>query len=128
MWMIVYSDWIDYEVLGKNIKGARERLNMTQTMVAEELGVSYTYFGKIERGVVRPNLERLISLCFTLHVPISDIFRGVIKSDKALENISPSNDSYVSQFQILLDRCNKDETKQAMIRLCNELEQLEKTR
>ncbi|WP_285055171.1 helix-turn-helix domain-containing protein [Pedobacter ginsengisoli] len=57
---------------GKNIRALRQKLNLSQTNVAEKLGISTPAYSKIETGLTDINLSRLkqISEFFKVH-PIS---------------------------------------------------------
>ena len=41
---------MDYIALGQRIREERLKLNLTQEKLAEDVGVSTTYIGQIERG------------------------------------------------------------------------------
>ena len=50
---------IDYAVIGKRLKNARVSLNLTQSELANELGVSTGYICQVECGDKCFNLSRL---------------------------------------------------------------------
>ena len=54
---------VSYKVIGRHIQEARKRMKLTQREVAEKLNMSDTYYGKIERGECRANLERCSDQC-----------------------------------------------------------------
>ena len=62
------------EEIGNNIKKARKKKNMKQVEVAVEAGLNPSYYGKIERGLVNPSLEKLYKVIKSLGVKSSDIF------------------------------------------------------
>jgi transcriptional regulator with XRE-family HTH domain len=59
---------LDYKKLGKRIKLAREKKNLTQEQLAEIVGVSNNYISNIERKYSKPSLETLIKICNALEV------------------------------------------------------------
>ena len=61
---------VSYKVIGRHIQEARKRMKLTQRDVAEQLNMSDTYYGKIERGECRANLERLAQISVLLNVRI----------------------------------------------------------
>lgn len=61
------------EELGNNIKKARMRSGKKQVEVAVEAGVNSSYYGKIERGVVNPSLEKIYRIIKSLDIKSSDI-------------------------------------------------------
>jgi len=59
--------------LGKNIKKARKKANLTQAQVAEKADIHVNYFAQIERGEVNPTYEVLEKIAKALKVKLSDI-------------------------------------------------------
>lgn len=59
--------------IGKNIKRARKRRNLKQVDLAVEAGVSPGYYGRLERGVVNPSLEKIYAVVRALGVRSSDV-------------------------------------------------------
>lgn len=59
--------------LGKKIKRARQKVNMTQQEVAEKTGIHVNYFAQIERGERNPSYDVLESIAKALKVKSSDI-------------------------------------------------------
>lgn len=49
---------VDYNVIGKRVKQARKEKNMTQSKLADELGVTVGYISQVENGVKCFNLKR----------------------------------------------------------------------
>ena len=55
---------MDYKKLGNRIREERRRLNLTQAQLAEDIDISDTYMGAIERGersLTLDTLERLVN-------------------------------------------------------------------
>lgn len=50
------------DVVGRAIAGQRLRSKLSQEQVAERLGIGNEAVSRIERGVVMPNIERLVEL------------------------------------------------------------------
>lgn len=61
------------EELGKKIKTARRKADMTQAEVAEKAGIHVNYFAQVERGEVNPSYEVLESIAKALKVKSSEI-------------------------------------------------------
>lgn len=61
------------DLLGKKIKTARRKSNMTQAEVAEKADIHVNYFAQIERGEVNPSYEVLEAIAKALKVNSSDI-------------------------------------------------------
>ena len=119
---------IDYRILGRRMKDARERLGKTQCEVANELNIIVSTYGKFERGALKPNLERLIAICTVLHISVQDSLRGAVKVEISTNNPSLTHDAELLMFQNLMDQCQKPETIGTMLTICAEIAMLEKAR
>lgn len=62
------------EEIGKNIEKARRNRKKKQVEVAEEAGITTSYYNRIENGTVNPSLEKLYKIIKVLNVKSSDIF------------------------------------------------------
>ncbi len=54
--------------IGKSARTARTALGLSQADVAEKLGLSLEFVGRIERGVALPSVPTLVSLAKVLGV------------------------------------------------------------
>lgn len=61
------------EDIGKKIARIRKKQGRRQVEVAVEAGVNTSYYGKIERGMVNPSLEKLYRIIKSLKAHSSDI-------------------------------------------------------
>lgn len=59
---------IDYKDLGKRVRELRRQASMTQEELAEQVGISASFMGHVERGSRVASLETLVALCNTLQV------------------------------------------------------------
>jgi len=64
---------VDYVLIGKRLKKAREDKGITQEKLAEYLDVSNAYVSKIERGKTSLNLNTFSAICDYLGVSMSFI-------------------------------------------------------
>ena len=119
------GDVIDYRVLGRRMRHARERLGKTQSEVANELNIIVSTYGKFERGTLKPNLERLIAICMITQHQHTGQLTGAVRVEMDTSNPSPTHDDELQMFQNLLDRCRKPETIQTMVTICVEIAMLE---
>lgn len=67
--------------ISNNIKKYRLLNNMTQEMLAEQLGLDTQYYAQLERGERNFTLKRLIRLCSIFQIGIEDIIE-IEPSDK----------------------------------------------
>lgn len=65
---------IDYKLIGKRIKQARETRGLTQEKVAESAEITIVYLSKIENGKVRPTLEVLDRVCTAIELDFGRLF------------------------------------------------------
>ena len=68
------ATYLNLEMLGKRIKKARMKLNMTQYALAEDVGVSQTFLGDIERGIKAPSITTAIRLANVLDMSLDVMF------------------------------------------------------
>jgi DNA-binding XRE family transcriptional regulator len=59
-------DGLDKKKLGRNIRQARCRLGLTQEQMAERIDMAPEVYGRMERGLLVPRLERFVAICRVL--------------------------------------------------------------
>ena len=62
-----------YKHLGNNIKKRRKELNLTQQELADRLGLSLNFIGKIEVAFSKPSLDTLIDIAEKLETTVSEL-------------------------------------------------------
>ena len=93
---------IDYKVIGKRVKEARMKANMTQQTLGEMIDASTVYLSRIERGQTHVNLKRLMQISIALKVPIQYIIAGTTEESEI----------YLKrEFQELLSQCTPDKQR-----------------
>lgn len=104
---------IDYKDLGSRVRQARRQLSMTQEELAEQVGISASFLGHIERGSRVASLETLVALCNALNVtPLYLLSASLNTYDSYMpEGISEEKRSRLSEFlrlaQDTLDNWNE---------------------
>lgn len=68
---------MDYQAMGKRIRQLRKQQKFTQAELAEQVGISTSFMGHIERGTRIASVETLVSLSDTLNVSLDAIIRGI---------------------------------------------------
>ena len=79
----------DTNKVASNIKNARTKMNMTQTNLADEMGVSYQAVSNWERGISMPDISKLGELSELFDVSIDEILENKRASkiaEKVLNN------------------------------------------
>jgi transcriptional regulator with XRE-family HTH domain len=79
------------EKIGEKIKQVREKQNLTQQSMADELGITSNGYGKIERGDSAINLDKLEKIAEILKVKLEDLMdlekSGIALTDNKIKNI-----------------------------------------
>jgi transcriptional regulator with XRE-family HTH domain len=86
---------MDYKRLGERIREERLRLHLTQAALAEDIEISDTYMGSIERGERSLTLDTLVRLVNRL---------GVTVDYMLAESVSNSDPMILEQFKQITDR------------------------
>ena len=63
-----------YKRIGSNIKKYRKEHGLTQQQLADKLGMSLNFIGKIEVGYDHPSLYTLIDISNSLEISLKDLF------------------------------------------------------
>ena len=61
-------------VIGHQIRYLRRVKDMSQNTLAQKIGVSVGWIGRIERGLFLPNLKLLFKIAKALQVKVKDLF------------------------------------------------------
>jgi transcriptional regulator with XRE-family HTH domain len=65
--------------IGSNIRARRTEIGMSQTELADALGVTFQSVQKYEKGQSRVACSRLLQIAETLKTPVSKLFVGLGK-------------------------------------------------
>lgn len=85
---------MDYKRLGERIREERLRLNLTQAQLAEDVDISDTYMGAIERGERSLTLGTLVRLVNRLGVSVDYMLA---------DSVSDSDSNILNQFRQITD-------------------------
>ena len=96
---------MDYKRLGKRIREERQRLHLTQAQLAEDIDISDTYMGAIERGERSLTLDTLVRLVTRLGVTVDYMLS---------DSVSDNDSNIMNQFKQIID-CQPLERKQMAI-------------
>mgnify|MGYP002773895722 FL=1 len=67
----------EFQHIGLNIKKFRKKEGITQQILADKIGKSLNFVGKIEVGFDHPSLYTLIDIAKALNVSLKDLFEDV---------------------------------------------------
>lgn len=96
---------MDYKKLGKRIREERQRLNLTQAQLAEDIDISDTYMGAIERGERSLTLDTLVRLVSRFGVTVDYLLS---------DSVSDTDSNIIEQFKQIID-CQPLERKQMAV-------------
>ena len=91
--------------MGKRIREERQRLNLTQAQLAEDIDISDTYMGAIERGERSLTLDTLVRLVNRLGGTVDYMLS---------DSVTDSDANIIAQFRQITD-CQPLERKQMAI-------------
>ncbi|MBE6866966.1 MAG: helix-turn-helix transcriptional regulator [Ruminococcaceae bacterium] len=92
------DDSLNQEKIGKFIAQCRKAKNLTQSQLAEMLGISTNAVSKWERGLSMMDISLLKPLSEILGVSVNDILSGEIVEDNMLKEKSEENIINVSKM------------------------------
>lgn len=73
-----------YERIGERIREERLKLNLTQAQLAEDIDISDTYMGAIERGERIPTLDKLIKFSNRFGVTVDYLLSDYVKGNDSI--------------------------------------------
>lgn len=76
-----------YVEMGKRLRISRNQLDYTQEQMADILGMSTAYYGKVERGVHGLSLAKLVIVNEKLDIDINYLLTGIKKSNFSLDKV-----------------------------------------
>lgn len=95
------------KLIGRNVKAARTRLDLTQNELAEKLGLDTLTISRLETGVQMPTIERLNEIAAVLQVSLSilvtdadhtDVFDGLLAA--AVKDLPLREKEFVYAFAV----------------------------
>lgn len=93
---------IDYKSIGKRIKTARIRLDMTQERLAEQVNLSPSHLSNIETGTTKVSLPTIIKLANALQVSVDSLLTDSVVQSKAV---------FEEDIQTILSDCDDYEIR-----------------
>ena len=93
---------LDYKAIGKRIKIARIKADLTQERLADRINISPTHLSNIETGTTRVSLSTMISIANALSVTSDDLLCDSIVMAKA---------QFEKDIALLLEDCDEYEIR-----------------
>lgn len=90
---------LDYKAIGKRIKIARIKADLTQEQLAERVGISPTHLSNIETGTTRVSLTTIVGLANALKVTADDVLcdnvvHAKVQFERDISQLLESCDAY----------------------------------
>lgn len=93
---------LDYMAIGKRIKIARIKADLTQEMLAEKIELSPTHLSNIETGTTRVSLATIVSIANGLDITVDDIL---------CDNVVKARVQFEEDIAEILDDCDEYEIR-----------------
>lgn len=93
---------LDFKAIGKRVRIARVRADMSQEKLAGEIGVSPPHMSNIERGTSGLSLEAVINIANALSVTADDLL---------CDEVVHCRPQFERDIQLLLDSCDDYEIR-----------------
>lgn len=93
---------LDYKAIGKRIKIARIKADMTQERLAEAVGLSPTHLSNFETGTTRVSLNAIVSLANALSVTVDDLL---------CDSVIQSKPQFEQDIAAILEDCDEYEIR-----------------
>ena len=97
---------LDYKAIGKRIKIARIKKNLTQEAIADKIGITPQHVSNIETGNASVSLTTLVAIANTLTVSVNDLLCDTVLISKAVfekEAIELFEDCNEYEIRVLVD-------------------------
>lgn len=91
---------MDYVALGQRIRQERLKLNLTQEKLAEDVGLSTTYIGQVERGERSLTLGKLVLIVNRFGVTVDYLLS---------DSVEPENDTQYRLWSQLMSGRTENE-------------------
>ena len=97
---------MDYIDLGKRVRARRMELNWTQERLAQEIGVSTSFIGHIERGSRKASIDTLVLLANAMQISTDHLLTGSLEVSpdliKPLKKLSTQQKKVMKQVMSTL--------------------------
>jgi len=93
---------MNYRAIGKRIKIARIKADITQEILAETINLSATHLSNIENGTTRVSLTSIVNIANALSVTVDDLL---------CENVVKARVQFEKDIEALLNDCDQYEIR-----------------
>ena len=93
---------LDYKAIGKRIKIARIKADLTQEKLSEMVGVSPTHMSNVETGTTRVSLTTIVGIANAL---------GITSDDLLCDSVIKAKVQFEKDIALLLEDCDEYEIR-----------------
>lgn len=97
---------LSYEDFGRRIRNARKALHLTQEELSEQVGISPSFLGHIERGSRKSSVETIMRLCVALKLDAHYLLFGTPASTS---NLQPITETVIREYLRMLQNRSADD-------------------
>mgnify|MGYP003319352528 CR=1 FL=1 len=90
---------VDYIRIGQRIQNHRKEKGLSQEQLSEQIGISLSFLGHIERGTRKASVETLARICKSLDVDMHYIVFGYSNADSAGSKLLHELEDLVQRFR-----------------------------
>jgi len=101
--------------VNEKIRLIREAKNLTQEQVAEELGISPSVYGDIERGDNDPKLSKLQKIADIFEIELSELIRLSEKENLTINVTNYQENGKFTKSKVYINPTNSELEKQLLI-------------
>ena len=93
---------LDYKAIGKRIKIARIKADLTQEKLSEMVGVSPTHMSNVETGTTRVSLTTIVGIANAL---------GITSDDLLCDSVIKAKVQFEKDIALVLEDCDEYEIR-----------------
>ena len=93
---------LDYKAIGKRIKIARIKTDLTQEKLSEMVGVSSTHMSNVETGTTRVSLTTIVRIANAL---------GITSDDLLCDSVIKAKVQFEKDIALVLEECDEYEIR-----------------
>ncbi len=89
---------VNYADFGARVRSARRARGLTQENLAEQIGISTSFMGHIERGTRIASLDTLVALCNALEISPHELLQASLQDE--IDRMIPSELTGTARTQL----------------------------
>jgi transcriptional regulator with XRE-family HTH domain len=74
---------MDYREIGERLRQIRVAQGLTQSYIANKVGITPSFYGHIERGSRKPSLETMVAITNALNISLNQLLGNLGEPDES---------------------------------------------